>query len=129
MMNQLPGSRPCPAIVLKSKCLQKKPRTGKLPRILRPFFWDYRFASLRWDKDRDLIVDRILTVGSWDGITWLRARFPDRELRAWIERRCGAGLSPRQLRFWELLLGLPHRLVNQWLAAPGRATRDRRALS
>ena len=32
----------------------------------------------------------------------------------------GAGLSARQLRFWELILELPHREVNAWLAEPAR---------
>jgi len=39
----------------------------------------------------------------------------DNKLRQWIEKRRGAGLSPRQLRFWELVLDLPHRKVNRWV--------------
>jgi hypothetical protein len=38
----------------------------------------------------------------------------------------GAELSPRQLRFWELVLELPHRQVNAWLAATCRTIWDRR---
>jgi len=40
--------------------------------------------------------------------------------------RHGAGLSPHQLRFWELIWNLPRRHLNTWLAAPGRAVWDRR---
>jgi hypothetical protein len=92
----------------------------RLPRTLRPFFWDYDFSRLSWKADRDLIIARILAVGNWDAIRWLCRRVPDAELRSWIERRRGAGLSNRHLRYWELVLGLPHRQVNAWLAQPGR---------
>ena len=74
---------------------QQRPRTAlnRLPRTLRPFFWDYDFARLSWAADRDLIIGRILAVGNWDSLRWLRRRLPDPELRAWLVHRRGAGLS------------------------------------
>jgi hypothetical protein len=93
---------------------------------LRPFFWDHDFARLRWEADRDLIVGRVLAVGDWDAVQWLRRRLGTAALREWLERRRGAGLSPRQLRFWETILGLPRRQVDAWLAQPGRQAWDRR---
>src|ERR1700682_4881189 len=99
---------------------QRRPGAAKLPQTLRPFFWDYDFARLSWKADRDLIIARILAVGNWDSIRWLRRRMTDDELRAWLQRRRGAGLSNRHLRFWELILKLPRREVNSWLADPAR---------
>jgi hypothetical protein len=99
---------------------QRRPAATKLPRTLRPFFWDYDFGRLSWKADRDLVIARILAVGNWDSLRWLRRRLPDPELRDWLIQRRGAGLSNRHLRFWELILGLPHRQVNAWLAQPGR---------
>ena len=99
---------------------QPRPCAAKLPRSLRPSFWDYDFARLNWAADRDLIIGRILAVGNWDSLRWLRRRLPDAELRSWLEHRRGAGLSNRQLRYWELMLKLPRRIVNAWLAQPGR---------
>ena len=99
---------------------QRRLTGAKLPRRLRPYFWDYAFARLSWHADRDLIIGRILAVGDWDSLRWLRRRLPDAELRNWLEQRRGAGLSNRQLRFWELILELPRRKVNAWLAKPGR---------
>jgi hypothetical protein len=101
-------------------------RSSKLPRTLRALFWDYDFAALNWEEDRDLIIGRVLTSGSWDAVTWLRSRVGDRALREWIERHQGRGLSPQQLRFWELILSLPHRQVNAWLAAKERQIWDSR---
>jgi hypothetical protein len=96
-----------------------KPRPH-LPAFLRPLFWEYPFEALTWEEDRDLIIARVLASGGWDAVTWLRSRVSNAELRDWIERRRGRGLSPRQLRFWELILGLPRRWVNAWLAEEGR---------
>lgn len=94
-------------------------RTG-LPETLTPFFWDHDFAGLSWDSDRDLIISRLLSAGTWDAITWLRRRAGDDALRAWICARQGRGLSAPQLRFWELVLDLPHREVSGWLADNGQ---------
>jgi len=100
----------------------------RLPAMLRTLFWDYDFETLTWEKDRDLVIARVLTSGAWQAVTWLRSCLGDDALRAWIERRDGDGLSPRQLRFWELILGLAHRRVNAWLAAKERKVWDNRAV-
>jgi len=99
---------------------------SKLPDMLRPFFWEYDFDTLTWEMDRELIIARVLTVGNWDTVIWLRSRVGDISLRQWIERHQGDGLSPEKLRFWELILGLPHRRVNAWLAAERRKVWERR---
>jgi len=102
----------------------KPTKRSRLPTLLQPFFWDYDFKTLTWDDDRDLIIERVLASGTWEAITWLRARLGDQALHEWIERR--RGLSPRQLRFWELMLNLSHRQVNAWLRAEGRKVWDQR---
>jgi hypothetical protein len=101
-------------------------RSVKLPVRLKALFWDYEFARLSWKSDSDLIIGRVLAVGDWESIKWLRRKLGDERLRTWIEVRTGAGLSPRQLRFWELVLELPHRTVNAWLKDPRRKAWDGR---
>ncbi len=98
----------------------------KLPATLRPLFWDYNVAALTWENDRDLIVSRILAAGEWDAVTWLRSRLGDGTLRQWLESHQGRGLSPPRLRFWEIILAIPHHHVNAWLAAEGRKIWDQR---
>jgi hypothetical protein len=93
---------------------------GQLPARLKPLFWDHRFERLTWQADSDLITSRILATGDWTAVRWLRWSLGDNALRDWLKRRRGAGLSSRQLRFWELVLGLPHPDVNAWLADPAR---------
>lgn len=104
----------------------KSAKRPELPVLLRPLFWDYDFRTLTWENDRDLIIARVLAAGTWEAITWLRASLGDQTLREWIEHHHGSGLSPRQLRFWELMLNLQHRQVNAWLRAEGRKIWDQR---
>lgn len=98
----------------------------KLPRKLKALFWDCPFETLSWKEDHELIISRILTSGNWDAVTWLRSHAGDQSLREWIERHQGKGLSPPQLRFWELILGLPHRQVTIWLSSERRAIWEKR---
>lgn len=98
----------------------------KPPYFLRPFFWDYDFDSLSWEEDHELIVARILSSGDWNTLTWLRSHAGDHFLREWIERHEGGKLSPQKLRFWEIVLGLPHRKVNTWLADERREIWEKR---
>jgi len=93
------------------------PNETDWPPVVQSLFWEYDVTALDWDADRDLIVRRILTEGSWDAVQWLRDRVGDPGLRQWIEARSGDALSPRQLRFWELMLDLPSERVDAWVAA------------
>ena len=94
--------------------------SAPLPKSLSSHFWDYAFENLAWPKDQELIIRRLLTDGSWEAITWLRKQIGDRALRQWLVAHQGRGLSPRQLRFWSLVLALPKRRVDSWV----RATRS-----
>ncbi|HZU36325.1 MAG TPA: hypothetical protein VFA18_10480 [Gemmataceae bacterium] len=94
--------------------------------MLRPLFWDYPFRKLSWAEDRDLVTSRVLAVGDLDALRWLRRRLGDDALRQWLEHRRGAGLSRRQLRFWELILHIPRRTVNSWLADESQRIWDQR---
>ena len=86
-----------------------------LPQCVKALFWDYDPEVLSWDKDRDLIISRVLHVGDWDSVIWLRSHLENQDLGQWLQNRAGAGLSPPQLRFWELILGIPPQDIEQWL--------------
>lgn len=88
--------------------------------MLRPLFWDCDFSQISWVLHRDLVISRILANGTWEAIRWLRDALGDEGLREYVVAHRGRGLSPRQLRFWELILGIPRRTVSAWLKEPGR---------
>ncbi len=72
-------------------------------------------------------MGRVLASGPWETVKWLRTRAGDKAIRQWIERHEGRGLSPQQLRFWQLILDIPARRVNRWLRSEARSVWDRRA--
>lgn len=88
---------------------------GTLPELLKPYFWDCEFSALSWEGQHDFIVRRLLQSGSWQAVSWLRLELGDAELRRWLLAHRGGGLSPRQLRFWEAILGLPRAQVTRWV--------------
>jgi len=94
--------------------LMSKRSSAPLPKSLQKYFWDYSFEDFSWSKDRDLIIRRLLTDGSWDSILWLRKRIGDDSLRKWLIAHQARGLSPRQIRFWSLVLHLPKLQVEAW---------------
>lgn len=103
---------------------RSRPRRLPLPRLLAPLFWDQRFRSLRWDRDRDFVVRRVLESGDWRSVSWLRDRLGDDGLRAWLcdPRRRRGGLSRRQVRFWELVLEVRlEGLLREGEASPWRS--------
>lgn len=79
----------------------------RLPQKLKPLFWEYDFNQMRWDKHRDLIMLKVLSAGGMSDWKWLRRRVGADELRDWIVARKGRGLTPRQVSFWGVVLGIP----------------------
>lgn len=86
-----------------------------VPPQLEPLLWDHDPSTLSWEEDRDFLVGRVLREGSWDTVRWLREQVGDAGIRQWIESHEGRGLSPKQLRFWQLILGLSSDHVDPWV--------------
>ncbi|HEY9153060.1 MAG TPA: winged helix-turn-helix domain-containing protein [Anaerolineales bacterium] len=94
--------------------LDPEKKSVPLPRYLQGYFWDYSFKDLSWSKDRDLIIRRLLTDGSWESIQWLRKQIGDDSLQRWLIAHQARGLGPRQIRFWSLILAVPKLQVESW---------------
>ena len=102
-------------------------RPPTLPPAVRELFWDTEPSSLRLDRDRGMIVGRVLASGPWETVRWLRSAVGDDVIRRWIEEHDGRGLSPQQLRYWQLMLDIPRRRVDAWLRDERRQVWDHRA--
>lgn len=101
--------------------------TNSLPLQVKKLFWDLEPRSLRLDRDQEMIIGRVLASGPWETVQWLRAILGDDAIRGWIEEHEGRSLSPPQLRYWQVMLGIPRRMVDAWLRSAGRQVWDRRA--
>lgn len=101
---------------------RRRKRNVPLPAVLRPLFWEYASAPLKWDRDRDLVVGRVLSQGGWKQARLLRSRLGDAVILEWIVRRQGRGLSPQRIRFWELLVGIPAKLADAWVSDARRGS-------
>lgn len=113
------------ALALQSTLPHARPPVS-LPESLREYFWDYSFEQLSWEVDRELIIRRLLSAGSWEAIIWLRKQVGEATLRKWLIAQRGRGLSARQLRFWSLILALPRRQVDAWVRAARAGAWSRR---
>jgi len=100
-----------------------------IPESMYALFWEYNPETLSLEQDRDLIIGRVLSTAGWGGVQWLRSEVVDSELRNWILNSKGKNISPPRLRFWELLLDLPHSQVSEWLSGTGRRIWDERTIS
>lgn len=98
-----------------------------LPDAAKALFWDVDPGELRWGQHREFIIGRILASGPWDVVQWLRKAEGDDAVRSWIERHEGRGLSPKQLRFWELILGISPERVDPWVERERNGIWGRRA--
>lgn len=97
-----------------------------LPDFLSQCFWDCDFHSLRWSEHKNFIIKRIINYGSLEALIWLRNAVRHDELKRWFIERQGQGIEKRQLRYWEVMLSLPHDEVTKWLRDPARYIWDNR---
>ena len=67
----------------------KLPR--KLPKRLRPFFWDCRFSQLDGERDGDFVAYRILESGDWASLLWLCRKAGEEPLKALVRHHHGRG--------------------------------------
>jgi len=73
---------------------------GRLPELVRPLFWSYRFEDLRLPESLDLLMLHTLTYGTTEQRNWLHRRFGVDGIRRWIKNRRGKGLTVEQMQPW-----------------------------
>lgn len=65
-----------------------------LPAFLRPILWEYEFADLSWEADRDTIVFKILSSGDWNSVRWLRSELGAGQLPPVAAGHARTGVGP-----------------------------------
>jgi hypothetical protein len=89
---------------------------GRLPELLRPLFWQYRFEEVRLPAAIDEVMLHVLAYGRPEHVNWLRARFGDDAIREWIRARQGRGLTRAQMAPW-----ISDATASRWQAADPNA--------
>jgi hypothetical protein len=107
------------------KALSHKRRVT-IPRHVRSLLWEYKGRAVTWPRDSAIVMRKVLEQGEWESVQWLRKTGGDAALREWIIDNRGRGLDPRRLRFWQLVLRLPRRSVDMWVAASASNPWNRR---
>lgn len=77
-----------------------------LPESVVRLCWDVDPETIDPRRDRDYLMERVMSRGTWEAMCWLRASYDVEVLRDFMERR-GARLSPRDRAYWSLIAGLP----------------------
>lgn len=96
----------------------------KLPPAILDLMWEYdRAALIASEEVPDVVLERVMTRGSWDDMRWLLASEERTRLAAYLERRGSRVLPPRALRFWCLAAGVGEPRATDWV----RRARDREA--
>ena len=91
-----------------------------MPTDLEPvakYFWDNDVSALSWEQHKNFVIRRILQYGDFQSTQWLRRQLGDNELRNWIIMQNGRGLTPRQIRYWALILDIETPLADEWVKA------------
>ena len=90
---------------LEIERMKEKKRTSQysIPPRLAPYFPDHDLKSLNLNRDRDFILTRLLENGTSVDLKWIKKRFSAKDLHQFILTEAHKHLSPRALRFWELM--------------------------
>ncbi len=83
-------------------------------------FWDCEPEAVDVAGHADFVAGRLMESGGLDAIRWLRSTYGDAALADYLRRTRGRALGRARLRFWQVILGVPEHLVDQWLSDPGR---------
>lgn len=83
--------------------------TSALPPDVVTLLWDVEPTALDLDKpaDRNLVLERVMSRGTLAAMRWLRSRFTQEELAAFLREKGSDQLSPRDRAYWALVVGVP----------------------
>lgn len=101
-MSHVTGTRPCYVPTVSD---------STVPACLLTLLWDVEPDALDLERDRSLVIERVMARGGWDAMQWLRARYSKEVLADFVRCRASRCLAPRELAYWSLVCGvdLPQR--------------------
>jgi hypothetical protein len=79
---------------------------GSLPPFVVRLLWDVDASSVDLRRDRALVLERVMSRGTWEAMKWLRATYPQVELAEFVRTQGARKLSPRDRAYWGLVCGV-----------------------
>jgi len=73
-----------------------------LPAGLQKYFWDCDFSALSIEKQRRLIIERVLNFGNDDAVRWLLAHVDRANIADVLEH--SRNLSEKTRNFWNIMI-------------------------
>lgn len=67
-------------------------------------FQEYRIESLDLDSGRDLVIERVLALGTRAEVRWLLSTYGRESVVAWLRRDAGRKLPRRRYVLWSIVL-------------------------
>jgi hypothetical protein len=77
-----------------------------LPPSVARLLWDVDTSAIDARRDAALIIERVMSRGSWDAMKWLRSTYAISELAAFVRTHGARRLSPRDRAYWALICGI-----------------------
>lgn len=74
-----------------------------LPASVLRLLWDVELSEVDLDRDRALVLERVMTRGTWHAMRWLRERYPRDVLAEFVRVHGRQRLTPRDLAYWSLV--------------------------
>jgi len=74
-----------------------------IPKTALPFFQEYDFEQLDPERDRDLVIERLLAYGNRDEVSWLIRNYGWVHVRHWLSKSRAQRLPGRRYRLWCVL--------------------------
>jgi len=87
----------------------------QLPQSLAPFFQEYDWKKLDPERDRVVIIERVLRFGSSEELKWLFKTFGVESIRRFLRDHGFRRLSERDFNYWCLILGVKGYRKPEWL--------------
>jgi hypothetical protein len=79
---------------------------SELPAFVARLLWDVDPGGVDLQRDAALVLERVMSRGSWEAMKWLRASYSREQLAAFVRTQGARRLSPRDLAYWALVCGV-----------------------
>jgi hypothetical protein len=77
-----------------------------LPASVERLLWDVDAAGIDLRRDKALVMERVMSRGTWGAMKWLRSFYTPAELAEFVRREGARKLSPRDRAYWGLVTGV-----------------------